>query len=157
MNSAIGPSFKVDFVESRTCGSREQCTRPSQKNADARSAAIQTQPQLYFSAFLLRNFSLKVTKRNSRGLREGKKVGIELRASELILNVKAKWPMQFRLEVTDEDFHTLNCSRKVISSLKSSFLYCYFLFFFYESTVISWHSLVDSCTCVILFKGKIYA
>ena len=31
VNSAVEPSFKVKFAESRTCKSHEQCTRATQK------------------------------------------------------------------------------------------------------------------------------
>ena len=47
----MGPSFNLTFVEIHTCESLEQCTRPSQKNADtqnASSAAIQTQIKCAF-------------------------------------------------------------------------------------------------------------
>ena len=37
-------NFKVRFAFFHTYGSRKQCTRPSQKNANAQSTAIQTQP-----------------------------------------------------------------------------------------------------------------
>ena len=39
MNSAVGPSFKVEFAERGTCGSREQCTGPAQGNLDVDSNA----------------------------------------------------------------------------------------------------------------------
>ena len=45
VNSVVGPSFNLTFIEIRTCKSREQCMRPSQKNADVQnvgSTAIQT-------------------------------------------------------------------------------------------------------------------
>ena len=42
MNSAVGHSFKEKFAEFHTCGSREQCTRPNQKNADGQNATPTT-------------------------------------------------------------------------------------------------------------------
>ena len=45
MNSAMGPSFKIRFAFFCTCKSREQCTNPQKKNADAlemRKRTIQT-------------------------------------------------------------------------------------------------------------------
>ena len=48
-------------------------------------------------------------------------------------------------------------SKSYIFFIKFISLLLLLLLFFYESTVISWHSLVDSCTFVILFEGKIYA
>ena len=42
MNSTVGPSFKAKFTEFCTCGSYEQCTGPSQKNADAQNATPAT-------------------------------------------------------------------------------------------------------------------
>ena len=40
VNNVVGPNFKVVFVEKSTCGSREQCTGPTE---NARSAQTQTQ------------------------------------------------------------------------------------------------------------------
>ena len=39
MNSAKGLSLKVIFAKRGTCGSREQCTWPTQGNADVDSNA----------------------------------------------------------------------------------------------------------------------
>ena len=39
MNSVVGPNFKVIFAKFRTCGSREQCMGPTEKNADAQNNA----------------------------------------------------------------------------------------------------------------------
>ena len=33
MNSAMGPSFNENFVEKSTCGSREQCKGPIDRDA----------------------------------------------------------------------------------------------------------------------------
>ena len=95
MNSIVGSNFKVDLAKFYIYVFHKQYTGPSQKNVDALSTAIQTQPLLYFSAFLLRDFSLKVTKKEEekQSWVKEKQVGIKLRAFELILNVKAKWPM----------------------------------------------------------------
>ena len=53
------PSFKVRFAFFHTCGSREQCTGPSQKNTSAqntRSTAIQTHTKgpFGYNLFLLK-------------------------------------------------------------------------------------------------------
>ena len=45
MNSTVGPSFKKNFVEKSTCGSREQCTGSTDRDANALKivfSAIQT-------------------------------------------------------------------------------------------------------------------
>jgi len=45
VNSTVGPSFKENFVENNTCGSREQCTGPTDRDANALKnvfSAIQT-------------------------------------------------------------------------------------------------------------------
>ena len=41
MNNALRPKLEVIFAESGICGSREQCTGPTQGNADA-GIAMQT-------------------------------------------------------------------------------------------------------------------
>ena len=39
MNSVVGPSFKEKVIEYGTCGSCEQCTEPTRKNASAKKHA----------------------------------------------------------------------------------------------------------------------
>ena len=43
----VGPSFKVVFAEKSTCGSREQCTRPTYENADTQFISFQQHPNGY--------------------------------------------------------------------------------------------------------------
>ena len=62
MNSAVGHSFKEKFAEFHTCGSREQCTRPNQKNADGQNATpttIQTHALYSHKWHFLRNLETK--------------------------------------------------------------------------------------------------
>ena len=52
MTSADGPSFKVKFAFFCTCGSYEQYTGPSQKNADAQNNSLSRYPNSHFINFL---------------------------------------------------------------------------------------------------------
>ena len=50
MNSTVRLSFKIVFIEFRTCGFREQYTEPTDKKPNSQSnAAIQTQLEWHFS------------------------------------------------------------------------------------------------------------
>ena len=47
-DSALGPSFKEKFAEIYTCGSCEQCTGPTQKNAAASGNVQMRYPNLAY-------------------------------------------------------------------------------------------------------------
>ena len=65
MNSAVEPNFKVKFAEFRTCGSHEQLTGPSQKNADTHIIFFQCNPKIHLvcvwqKLFLLTYFTIQL-------------------------------------------------------------------------------------------------
>ena len=49
INSVVRPNFKEKFVEIRTCGSHEQCTEPTQKNADMQVPCFQCNPNIHYT------------------------------------------------------------------------------------------------------------
>ena len=69
MNSTVGPSFKVVFVEKIICESHEQCTRSTYQNVDAQFISFQQHLNGYivilnYNEFKLLTFTKK--KKNRR-------------------------------------------------------------------------------------------
>ena len=61
MNNVVEPSFNENFAKKSTCGSREQCTRPTNFDANAAEVSIWIQrphphPAFHFFFFLEERF-----------------------------------------------------------------------------------------------------